>query len=200
MNTKNIINYKPKDFAELLGISVSTLQDWDRKGKLKANRTPTNRRYYTYDQYLEFKGLKLKIEAKSDLDLLKIFLKEIVVPSFNLGMSARKCADILIDNLNEIEKYKDYEVNLTQQKVAELAGVSVGSAARAINSMKKHAMLKKKGAKKVPGFKLMPGYFPDCQKAKEGNIDMLKTKQARQKEYPYDVSNGRTYRIYRKNI
>lgn len=25
MNTKNITNYKPKDFAELLGISVKTL-------------------------------------------------------------------------------------------------------------------------------------------------------------------------------
>ena len=54
MNTKNITNYKPKDFAELLGVSVKTLQRWDREGILKANRTPTDRRYYTYDQYLQF--------------------------------------------------------------------------------------------------------------------------------------------------
>lgn len=46
MNTSNITNYKPKDFAELLGVSVKTLQRWDRDGILKANRTPTNRRYY----------------------------------------------------------------------------------------------------------------------------------------------------------
>ena len=39
MNTSNITNYKPKDFAELLGISVKTLQRWDREGILKANRT-----------------------------------------------------------------------------------------------------------------------------------------------------------------
>ena len=52
MNTSNITNYKPKDFAELLGVSVKTLQRWDREGTLKANRTPTDRRYYTYDQYL----------------------------------------------------------------------------------------------------------------------------------------------------
>ena len=51
MNTSNITNYKPKDFAELLGISVKTLQRWDREGILKANRTPADRRYYTYDQY-----------------------------------------------------------------------------------------------------------------------------------------------------
>ena len=56
MNTKHITNYKPKDFAELLGVSVKTLQRWDRENVLKAKRTPTNRRYYTYDQYLEFKG------------------------------------------------------------------------------------------------------------------------------------------------
>ena len=41
MNTPNITNYKLKDFAELLGVSVKTLQRWDREGTLKANRTPT---------------------------------------------------------------------------------------------------------------------------------------------------------------
>lgn len=57
MNTKHITNYKPKDFAELLGVSVKTLQRWDRENILKAKRTPTDRRYYTYDQYLKFKGI-----------------------------------------------------------------------------------------------------------------------------------------------
>ena len=36
MNTSNITNYKPKDFAELLGVSVKTLQRWDREGTLQA--------------------------------------------------------------------------------------------------------------------------------------------------------------------
>jgi len=35
MNTSNITNYKPKDFAELLGVSVKTLQRWDRKGSME---------------------------------------------------------------------------------------------------------------------------------------------------------------------
>ena len=60
MNTSNNTNYKPKDFAELLGVSVKTLQRWDREGILKAKRTPTNRRYYTYDQYLQFKGINIE--------------------------------------------------------------------------------------------------------------------------------------------
>ena len=34
-------NYKPKEFAELLNVSVLTLQRWDNAGKLKAFRTPT---------------------------------------------------------------------------------------------------------------------------------------------------------------
>ena len=64
MNTKNITNYKPKDFAELLGVSVKTLQRWDRDGILKANRTPTDRRYYTYEQYLQFKGIKTENDVR----------------------------------------------------------------------------------------------------------------------------------------
>lgn len=57
MNNKHTNNYKPKDFAELLNVSVKTLQRWDREGILIAKRTPTDRRYYTYDQYLKFKGI-----------------------------------------------------------------------------------------------------------------------------------------------
>ena len=64
MNTSNITNYKPKDFAELLGVTVKTLQRWDRDGILKANRTPTNRRYYTYDQYLQFKGIQTENDTR----------------------------------------------------------------------------------------------------------------------------------------
>ena len=55
--SKHITNYKPKDFAELLNVSVKTLQRWDRDKILVAKRNPTGRRYYTYDQYLEFKGV-----------------------------------------------------------------------------------------------------------------------------------------------
>lgn len=64
MDTSNITNYKPKDFAELLGVSVKTLQRWDRDGILKANRTPTDRRYYTYDQYLQFKGIQTENDIR----------------------------------------------------------------------------------------------------------------------------------------
>ena len=75
MNTSNITNYKPKDFAELLGVSVKTLQRWDRDGILKANRTPTNRRYYTYDQYLQFKGIQTENDIRDTVIYARVFTR-----------------------------------------------------------------------------------------------------------------------------
>ena len=34
-------NYKPKEFAELIGVLIKTLQRWDNDNKLKAYRNPT---------------------------------------------------------------------------------------------------------------------------------------------------------------
>lgn len=48
--------YKPKEMAEKLGVTVRTLQIWDCNEKLPAHRTPTNRRYYTEEQYLAYIG------------------------------------------------------------------------------------------------------------------------------------------------
>ena len=45
-------------------MSVKTLQRWDRDRILKANRTPTDRRYYTYDQYLQFKGIQTENDIR----------------------------------------------------------------------------------------------------------------------------------------
>lgn len=39
--------YMVTEFARLVGVSVKTLQRWDREEKLKSKRTMTNRRYYT---------------------------------------------------------------------------------------------------------------------------------------------------------
>lgn len=51
--------YRPHEFAKLISRTTQTLQRWDRVGILKAHRTPTNRRYYTHDQYLQVTGQKV---------------------------------------------------------------------------------------------------------------------------------------------
>ncbi len=50
--------YSPREFAKLVGRTPQTLRRWERAGIIKAFRTPTNRRYYTYEQYLALKGRK----------------------------------------------------------------------------------------------------------------------------------------------
>lgn len=53
---KNIL--KPKEMSGLLGISVKTLQRWDKEDKLTAYRNPSGRRYYTKEQYKEYMGIQ----------------------------------------------------------------------------------------------------------------------------------------------
>ena len=48
--------YNVTEFADMIGKSVKTLQRWDRDGILTAYRSPSNRRYYTHTQYLEYMG------------------------------------------------------------------------------------------------------------------------------------------------
>ena len=56
-NTHMNKHYTPKQFGQKINRSVNTLQRWDREKRLIAYRTPTNRRYYTHRQYLEYLGL-----------------------------------------------------------------------------------------------------------------------------------------------
>jgi len=53
MNTINI-----SKAALMLGVTVKTMQRWDRGGKLKPLRTETNRRAYTEEQLRQFRGIK----------------------------------------------------------------------------------------------------------------------------------------------
>lgn len=97
---KHITNYKPKDFAELLNVSVKTLQRWDRDGILVSKRTPTDRRYYTYDQYLEFKGetlITFKCDNQQSYDELIKLSKDIggihIANSIHGGIKTNETTD-----------------------------------------------------------------------------------------------------------
>lgn len=50
--------YNVGEVAEKIGVSVKTLQRWDRDGKLVAKRTPSNRRFYTESQLREILNME----------------------------------------------------------------------------------------------------------------------------------------------
>lgn len=55
--------YSIGEFSKLIGVSVRTLQRWDRIGRLVADRTASNRRQYT-DKHLVQVGHKAQNRAK----------------------------------------------------------------------------------------------------------------------------------------
>ena len=56
--------YKVGEFSEKVGVSISTLQRWDRTNVLKSRRTPTNQRYYTDEDLNKVLNLETETESK----------------------------------------------------------------------------------------------------------------------------------------
>ena len=56
--------YKVGEFSEKVGVSISTLQRWDRTNVLKSRRTPTNQRYYTDEDLNKVLNLEAGVESK----------------------------------------------------------------------------------------------------------------------------------------
>lgn len=60
------ISYKPGEAAKILGVTVKTIQNYDRDGRLPAHRTATNRRVILREDLLAFldaQGLLVQDEA-----------------------------------------------------------------------------------------------------------------------------------------
>ena len=96
---EEVKNYRLNEFAQLLGVSVYTLQRWDRVGILKAKRSPTNRRYYTYEQYLEFKGMK-----QGDDVIISKIVEAIAEMSEGLSKEKREKVNKIINELEDLKE------------------------------------------------------------------------------------------------
>jgi hypothetical protein len=48
--------YTPRQFAAIVGRSVSTLKNWERKGYLTPGRYPSGQRFYTKDHVEQILG------------------------------------------------------------------------------------------------------------------------------------------------
>jgi len=57
--------YSIGNFAKLINKSVKTLQRWDRERRLIAQRNPSDRRYYTEKQLLEYKNIVAKEDSNN---------------------------------------------------------------------------------------------------------------------------------------
>ena len=121
--TKKI--YKPKELAEILGVSHSTVRKYDVEGKLPVKRTETNRRIVHRDDlltYLEQLGMlyredeKLKKvdviyarvssheqKAKGDLDRQALYLVEHVTNLIN-PVIIKEVGSGLNDRRNQLQK------------------------------------------------------------------------------------------------
>ena len=103
--------YTIGEFSHLTNIKVKTLQKWDRDGILMAYRTPTNRRYYTHSQYLEFTGKKTddidkkivlyaRVSSNKQKDELKHQLEFLYNYSASKGYSIGNCYSDIASGLN----------------------------------------------------------------------------------------------------
>ena len=50
-------SYSAVEFSTMIGVSSKTLYRWDKSGLLKANRTPSNRKYYTAEHFRLYREL-----------------------------------------------------------------------------------------------------------------------------------------------
>ncbi|MFI3211029.1 MAG: MerR family transcriptional regulator [Peptostreptococcaceae bacterium] len=58
--------YRPRDLAKILNVPVKTIDNWDKVGFIKSNKTISGRKYYTYTAVQEIKS---KIENKKNRDI-----------------------------------------------------------------------------------------------------------------------------------
>ena len=97
---------KPKDVAGRLGITTRTLQTWDRKGILKAKRSPTNRRFYTEDQINQYLNKDSLISNKKQVAYARV--------------STYGQKDDLKDQLSYIRQYANAQGIILDEEISDI--------------------------------------------------------------------------------
>lgn len=98
--------YKVGELSKKFGISVKTLQRWDRKGILKALRSPTGRRYYTEEQLKELIETKPKVQTMS--------FQQGIITRWQLYQLVRDTLQELLD----VEKEAEFSRRLLEETAA----------------------------------------------------------------------------------
>ena len=124
--------YRIHEMAEKLGVSVKTLQRWDNTGKLPARRTPSNQRYYTEDQYLDYIGIPVekshrkvvayaRVSSKNQKDDLKYQIDFIRTFTNARGVILDECIEDIGSGLNyNRSKWNDLLQAVMRDEVATI--------------------------------------------------------------------------------
>jgi putative resolvase len=64
--------YTVREVADTIGVSVITLQRWDRKGLLVPHRSPSGRRLYTEEQLMQLAGRKGRTPHRKTVAYLRV--------------------------------------------------------------------------------------------------------------------------------
>jgi putative resolvase len=100
--------YNITQMSHLLNVSVKTLQRWDRDGILIAQRSPTNRRFYTQQQYLEASGLSGQTKQK---ERKKVIYSRV---------SNRNQKDDLVNQVEFLKQYVNANGSIVDEIIEEI--------------------------------------------------------------------------------
>lgn len=116
--------YSVGEFAKLINKSVRTLQRWDTQNVLKANRTTSDRRYYTEQQLQQYKGLSsndnsiniayCRVSNRNQTDDLKNQKDYISIFSLNAGINIDEWFVDIGSGLNFKRKNFNKLINLVE--------------------------------------------------------------------------------------
>jgi excisionase family DNA binding protein len=84
--------------AKYLGVSRDTLRRWEKRGKIKAIRSPTNRRYYTKKQLNEIMGTRQGAK-KTPVKKLSVVANRLVVAAVLSSIAAVLIASAIVFGL-----------------------------------------------------------------------------------------------------
>lgn len=99
--------YSVGKMAKKLGKSIKTLQNWDKSGILTAYRSPTNRRFYTHDQYLDVTNQSKYKILDSDIDVIT---GKVVLITGGTGSLGNALTERIVDKAKKVIIYSRCEL------------------------------------------------------------------------------------------
>lgn len=105
--------YTIGEMARKLNKSVKTLQNWDKSGVLRANRYPSNRRYYTHKQLLDVSGKEKYKKHGTDLDAV---LNKVVLITGGTGSLGHAITRKICDVAKKVVIYSRCELKQANMK------------------------------------------------------------------------------------